>query len=140
MASHLLTAHRSYRSGSDLAFKQKLLPNPFVNSTFPLPKSCHFLKLDHSITWASSSSSSSDGIWFSSFSSFFAVVGGNCLFLCVCDCLFFQISKGVPSELVEDSKFVPLNAEDPRYGPPVSLNGFYSPVFLFWVVGGQNIQ
>lgn len=27
---------------------------------------------------------------------------------------------GVPSELVDDSKFVPLNAEDPRYGPPVS--------------------
>nr|XP_027111490.1 uncharacterized protein LOC113730777 isoform X3 [Coffea arabica] len=30
-------------------------------------------------------------------------------------------SEGLPSELVEeDSKFVPLNAEDPRYGPPVS--------------------
>lgn len=27
---------------------------------------------------------------------------------------------GVPGELIEDSKFVPLNAEDPRYGPPVS--------------------
>nr|XP_027104913.1 uncharacterized protein LOC113725762 isoform X2 [Coffea arabica] len=29
-------------------------------------------------------------------------------------------SEGLPSELVdEDSKFVPLNAEDPRYGPPI---------------------
>ncbi|KAI6676554.1 hypothetical protein NL676_037350 [Syzygium grande] len=27
-------------------------------------------------------------------------------------------AEGVPSELVEDSKFVLLNAEDPRYGPP----------------------
>ncbi|KAF3968029.1 hypothetical protein CMV_008042 [Castanea mollissima] len=32
-------------------------------------------------------------------------------------------SEGVPGELIEDSKFVPLNAEDPRYGPPVS-SGF----------------
>ncbi|XP_030451287.1 uncharacterized protein LOC115673298 [Syzygium oleosum] len=30
-------------------------------------------------------------------------------------------AEGVPSELVEDSKFVPLNAEDPRYGPPALL-------------------
>ncbi|KAJ7975021.1 hypothetical protein O6P43_004998 [Quillaja saponaria] len=30
-------------------------------------------------------------------------------------------SEGVPSELVEDSKFVPLNAEDPTYGPPALL-------------------
>nr|XP_027104919.1 uncharacterized protein LOC113725771 isoform X2 [Coffea arabica] len=31
-------------------------------------------------------------------------------------------SEGLPSELVdEDSKFVPLNAEDPRYGPPALL-------------------
>eukprot|EP00262_Sarcandra_glabra_P013855 TRINITY_DN3920_c0_g1_i4.p1 TRINITY_DN3920_c0_g1~~TRINITY_DN3920_c0_g1_i4.p1 ORF type:complete len:188 (+),score=39.64 TRINITY_DN3920_c0_g1_i4:38-601(+) len=29
--------------------------------------------------------------------------------------------EGVPSELVEDPKFVPLNAEDPRYGPPALL-------------------
>lgn len=27
---------------------------------------------------------------------------------------------GIPSELIEDSKFVPLNADDPVYGPPVS--------------------
>ena len=27
---------------------------------------------------------------------------------------------GLPSEVDEDSKFVPLNPEDPRYGPPVS--------------------
>ncbi|XP_030544072.1 uncharacterized protein LOC115750694 [Rhodamnia argentea] len=30
-------------------------------------------------------------------------------------------AEGVPSKLVEDSKFVPLNAEDPRYGPPALL-------------------
>ncbi|KAE9589869.1 hypothetical protein Lalb_Chr21g0313491 [Lupinus albus] len=29
-------------------------------------------------------------------------------------------SEGLPNELVEDSKFVPLNSEDPSYGPPVS--------------------
>ncbi|XP_068646535.1 uncharacterized protein [Aristolochia californica] len=29
--------------------------------------------------------------------------------------------EGLPTELVEDSKFVPLNAEDPRYGPPALL-------------------
>jgi len=33
--------------------------------------------------------------------------------------MFFHIT-GLPNELVEDSKFVPLNAEDPTYGPPVS--------------------
>ncbi|KAK9168620.1 hypothetical protein Syun_000760 [Stephania yunnanensis] len=34
-------------------------------------------------------------------------------------------SQGVPSELLEDSKFVPLNADDPTYGPPVLLlSGF----------------
>ncbi|KAJ1406371.1 hypothetical protein SESBI_25116 [Sesbania bispinosa] len=27
----------------------------------------------------------------------------------------------LPNELIEDSKFVPLNAEDPRYGPPALL-------------------
>lgn len=27
---------------------------------------------------------------------------------------------GIPNELIEDSKFVPLNADDPVYGPPVS--------------------
>ncbi|XP_010267209.1 PREDICTED: uncharacterized protein LOC104604527 isoform X2 [Nelumbo nucifera] len=30
-------------------------------------------------------------------------------------------TDGVPSELIEDSKFVPLNADDPRYGPPALL-------------------
>ncbi|ESW15755.1 hypothetical protein PHAVU_007G099300 [Phaseolus vulgaris] len=30
-------------------------------------------------------------------------------------------SEGLPNELVEDSKFVPLNAEDPTYGPPALL-------------------
>ncbi|XP_073000759.1 uncharacterized protein [Typha latifolia] len=30
-------------------------------------------------------------------------------------------SEGVPSELFEESKFVPLNAEDPIYGPPALL-------------------
>ncbi|XP_031091851.1 uncharacterized protein LOC115996645 isoform X3 [Ipomoea triloba] len=29
--------------------------------------------------------------------------------------------EGLPTELIEDSKFVPLNAEDPRYGPPALL-------------------
>ncbi|GAU31282.1 hypothetical protein TSUD_39620, partial [Trifolium subterraneum] len=27
----------------------------------------------------------------------------------------------LPNELVEDSKFVPINVEDPRYGPPALL-------------------
>ncbi|OMO55141.1 hypothetical protein COLO4_36178 [Corchorus olitorius] len=30
-------------------------------------------------------------------------------------------AEGIPSELVEDSKFVPLNADDPTYGPPALL-------------------
>ncbi|KAF8397746.1 hypothetical protein HHK36_016668 [Tetracentron sinense] len=30
-------------------------------------------------------------------------------------------AEGVPSELIEDSKFVPMNADDPRYGPPALL-------------------
>ncbi|BFG22393.1 hypothetical protein CerSpe_086670 [Prunus speciosa] len=30
-------------------------------------------------------------------------------------------SEGVPSELIEDSKFVPLNADDLIYGPPALL-------------------
>ncbi|KAG4910769.1 hypothetical protein JHK87_056885 [Glycine soja] len=30
-------------------------------------------------------------------------------------------SEGIPNELVEDSKFVPLNEEDPIYGPPALL-------------------
>lgn len=29
--------------------------------------------------------------------------------------------EGIPSELVEESKFVPLNADDPVYGPPALL-------------------
>ncbi|XP_039133936.1 uncharacterized protein LOC120270921 [Dioscorea cayenensis subsp. rotundata] len=29
--------------------------------------------------------------------------------------------EGIPSEFVEDSKFVPLNADDPVYGPPALL-------------------
>ncbi|KAG2401820.1 uncharacterized protein HKW66_Vig0191430 [Vigna angularis] len=29
--------------------------------------------------------------------------------------------EGLPNEVVEDSKFVPLNAEDPIYGPPALL-------------------
>lgn len=33
---------------------------------------------------------------------------------------FLYHLKGAPPELAEDSKFVPLNAEDPQYGPPVS--------------------
>lgn len=32
----------------------------------------------------------------------------------------FILHVGVPTELIEDSKFVPLNADDPSYGPPVS--------------------
>ncbi|KAF2295630.1 hypothetical protein GH714_033352 [Hevea brasiliensis] len=31
------------------------------------------------------------------------------------------LKKGIPSELIEDSKFVPLNADDPVYGPPALL-------------------
>ncbi|TKY51635.1 hypothetical protein E2542_SST23154 [Spatholobus suberectus] len=30
-------------------------------------------------------------------------------------------SEGLPNELIEESKFVPLNAEDPVYGPPALL-------------------
>ncbi|KAL8551606.1 hypothetical protein ACS0TY_000619 [Phlomoides rotata] len=30
-------------------------------------------------------------------------------------------SEDLPSELIEDSKFVPLNSEDPNYGPPALL-------------------
>ncbi|XP_028788960.1 uncharacterized protein LOC114744989 [Neltuma alba] len=30
-------------------------------------------------------------------------------------------SEGVPNELIEDSKFVPLKADDPNYGPPALL-------------------
>ncbi|XP_054776774.1 uncharacterized protein LOC129285215 [Prosopis cineraria] len=30
-------------------------------------------------------------------------------------------AEGVPDELIEDSKFVPLNADDPTYGPPALL-------------------
>lgn len=30
-------------------------------------------------------------------------------------------AEGIPDELIEDSKFVPLNADDPRYGPPALL-------------------
>ncbi|XVF83070.1 hypothetical protein PTKIN_Ptkin16aG0102900 [Pterospermum kingtungense] len=30
-------------------------------------------------------------------------------------------AEGLPSDLVEDSKFVPLNADDPTYGPPALL-------------------
>lgn len=32
----------------------------------------------------------------------------------------FSHHAGLPTELIEDSKFVPLNEEDPSYGPPVS--------------------
>lgn len=31
------------------------------------------------------------------------------------------VLAGIPTELAEDSKFVPLNADDPIYGPPVSF-------------------
>ncbi|KAL6328357.1 hypothetical protein AAG906_034500 [Vitis piasezkii] len=30
-------------------------------------------------------------------------------------------SEGIPTELIEDSKFVPLNSDDPIYGPPALL-------------------
>ncbi|KAK2987102.1 hypothetical protein RJ640_011813 [Escallonia rubra] len=30
-------------------------------------------------------------------------------------------SEGLPTEVIEDSKFVPLNAEDPKFGPPALL-------------------
>ncbi|XP_008446835.2 uncharacterized protein LOC103489442 [Cucumis melo] len=30
-------------------------------------------------------------------------------------------SEGASNELIEDTKFVPLNADDPRYGPPALL-------------------
>ncbi|XP_038690689.1 uncharacterized protein LOC119989319 isoform X2 [Tripterygium wilfordii] len=30
-------------------------------------------------------------------------------------------AEGAPSELIEDSKFVPLNDDDPVYGPPIQM-------------------
>lgn len=52
-------------------------------------------------------------------------------------CNFLYNFTGVPSELIEDSKFVPLNADDLIYGPPVSCGQFHSnydkcylPMFL----------
>ncbi|PIN24443.1 hypothetical protein CDL12_02794 [Handroanthus impetiginosus] len=33
----------------------------------------------------------------------------------------FSYATDLPSELIEDSKFVPLNSEDPKYGPPALL-------------------
>ncbi|KAI5648581.1 hypothetical protein M9H77_34586 [Catharanthus roseus] len=45
----------------------------------------------------------------------------NVYFLKLKRCIPRASSDGVPAELVEDSKFVPLNAEDPRYGPPALL-------------------
>lgn len=38
---------------------------------------------------------------------------------------FYHIA-GVSSELIEESKFVPLNADDPVFGPPVSSGQFFT--------------
>ncbi|KAL8218273.1 hypothetical protein R6Q57_021646 [Mikania cordata] len=35
--------------------------------------------------------------------------------------IFKSISTGTPPELIEDSKFVPLNPDDPTFGPPALL-------------------
>ncbi|KAL0322153.1 UNVERIFIED_CONTAM: hypothetical protein Scaly_2511700 [Sesamum calycinum] len=32
-----------------------------------------------------------------------------------------KLSTDLPTELIEESKFVPLNSEDPKYGPPALL-------------------
>ncbi|KAF7112853.1 hypothetical protein RHSIM_RhsimUnG0185100 [Rhododendron simsii] len=37
-------------------------------------------------------------------------------------------SEGLPTELIEDSKFVPLTAEDPQFGPPAN-SGLEPAVF-----------
>ena len=42
--------------------------------------------------------------------------GTSCM---LCVIRRFQLS-GVPQEILEDSKFVPINEDDPRFGPPVS--------------------
>lgn len=34
--------------------------------------------------------------------------------------ILFSIA-GIPTELAEDPKFVPLSSDDPIYGPPVSF-------------------
>ncbi|KAL2324841.1 hypothetical protein Fmac_023899 [Flemingia macrophylla] len=36
-------------------------------------------------------------------------------------CILRASSEGLPNELIEESKFVPLNAEDSVYGPPALL-------------------
>ncbi|KAL3838289.1 hypothetical protein ACJIZ3_022880 [Penstemon smallii] len=41
----------------------------------------------------------------------------------------------LPSELIEDPKFVPLNSEDPKYGPPVS-----SGIIIAGISGGRGSQ
>lgn len=40
-----------------------------------------------------------------------------------CPFIYFFLCHitGIPTELIEDSKFVPLNSDDPIYGPPVSF-------------------
>lgn len=35
----------------------------------------------------------------------------------------------LPTELDDESKFVPLNSEDPNYGPPVSSGQFMPLLF-----------
>eukprot|EP00268_Persea_americana_P043619 TRINITY_DN4389_c0_g1_i4.p2 TRINITY_DN4389_c0_g1~~TRINITY_DN4389_c0_g1_i4.p2 ORF type:complete len:211 (+),score=27.58 TRINITY_DN4389_c0_g1_i4:375-1007(+) len=35
--------------------------------------------------------------------------------------LFRSSAEGISNELIEDSKFVPLRADDPKYGPPALL-------------------
>lgn len=44
----------------------------------------------------------------------------------------------LPTELDDESKFVPLNSEDPNYGPPVSSGQFYAIVIPIIVYLGPN--
>lgn len=37
------------------------------------------------------------------------------------------IFSGIPQEILEDSKFVPINNDDPRFGPPVSKSPLSLP-------------
>lgn len=39
---------------------------------------------------------------------------------------------GIPAELIEDSKFVPLNSDDPTFGPPVSSGFLYMYHWLLY--------
>ncbi|RAL42724.1 hypothetical protein DM860_009231 [Cuscuta australis] len=89
--------------------------NPCNHSLFPRnlsTKNTQFLRIkEHSLKRPSSSGK---GHFFLSPSS------SSTLIVCVCDSFCCNFT-GLPTELIEESKFVPLNADDPRFGPPALL-------------------